>query len=51
MDVGLLEQLAADCLAGASLKQDVVRHDDGRSAVLPKDREDVLDEVELLVAR
>ena len=49
VDVALLEQLAADRLAGAALEEHVVRHDDGRPAVLLQQRLDVLQEVELLV--
>lgn len=51
MDIGLLEQVAADGFAGAALEEHIVRQHDGRAAVLLEDGEDVLDEVELLVAR
>jgi len=50
VDVGLLEQLAADGLARAALEEHVVGQHDGRAAVLLEDGEDVLEEVELLVA-
>ena len=49
--VALLEQLAADRLARAAFEKHVVGHDDRGAAVLLQDREDVLEEVELLVAR
>ena len=49
--IRLLEQLAADGLARPALEQHVVRHDYGRAAVLFERAEDVLHEVELLVAR
>ena len=49
--VRLLEQLAADGFAGAAFKEHVVRQHDRRAAVLLEDGEDVLEEVELLVAR
>jgi hypothetical protein len=51
VDVALVEQLAADGLAGAALEQDVVGDDDGGAAVDLEQRFDVLDEVELLVGR
>ena len=50
MHVGLLEQFAADRLAGAALEEHVVGQHHRRAAVLLEDREDVLEEVELLVA-
>ena len=49
VDVALVEQLAADGLAGAALEEHVVGHDDGGAAVDLEQRLDVLDEVELLV--
>ena len=48
--VRLLEQLAANRLARAAFEQHVVRHHDRGAAMLLEDREDVLEEVELLVA-
>ena len=48
--VGLLEQFAPDGLARAAFEQHVVRHHHRRAAVLLEDGEDVLEEVELLVA-
>jgi hypothetical protein len=51
VDVGLLEQLAADGFAGAAFEEHVVRQNHGGAAVLLEDGEDVLEEVELLVAR
>ena len=51
VDVGLLEQRAADGFAGAAFEKDVVRQHDRGAAVLLEDGEDVLEEVELLVAR
>ena len=45
------QQLAPDRLAGTALEQHVVGQDHGRTAVDVQDRHDVLDEVELLVAR
>src|ERR1019366_1341069 len=50
VDIGLLEQLAANRFAGAAFEENVVRNDHRGPAVLLEDREDVLDEVELLVA-
>ena len=51
VDIALLQQLAADCLACPALKQHVVGHDDGGAAVDLQQGLDVLDEVELLVRR
>ena len=51
MHVGLLQQLAADGLPRAALEQHVVRQHHRRPPVLLQDREDVLQKVELLVAR
>ena len=45
------EELAPDRLAGAALEEDVVGQHHSRAAVGVEDRHDVLDEVELLVAR
>jgi len=47
----LLEQLATNCFTHAAFKEDVVGHDDRGAAVLLQDGEDVLEEVELFVAR
>ena len=49
--VGLFEELAPQGLASAAFEEDVVRHDDRGAAVLLQDGEDVLEEVELFVAR
>ena len=51
VDIGLLEQLAADCFTGAAFEEHVVRQHHRRPAMLLQDREDVLEEVELFVAR
>ena len=51
MDVGLLEQFAADRLPRSTLEQHIVGKNHRSAAVLLQDREDVLEEVELLVAR
>ena len=51
VDVGLLEQFAPDGFARAAFEEDVVRQHDRRAAVLLEDGEDVLEEIELLVAR
>ena len=48
--VGLLEQLAANGFPCSAFKQHVIRHDDRGPAVLLQDRENVLEEIELLVA-
>ena len=48
--VGLLEELAADSFAGSAFEENVVGQDDGGVAVLLQDSENVLEEVELLVA-
>ena len=50
MDIGLLEKLPADCLPCPSLEEDIIRKHHGGAAMLLEDREDVLEEVELLVA-
>jgi hypothetical protein len=47
--VALVQQLAADGLAGPALEEHVVGHDDGGAAVDLEQRLDVLHEVELLV--
>ena len=49
--VRLLEQFAPDGFARAAFKQHVVRQHHRRAAVLLEDGEDVLEEIELLVAR
>ncbi len=49
MDIALVQELAADGLAGAAFEQHVVRHHDRGAAVVLQHRLDVLDEVELLV--
>ena len=49
VDVGLLEERATNRLPSAAFEEDVVGHDHGGAAVLLEDREDVLEEVELLV--
>ena len=49
VQVGVVEQLAADRLAGAALEQDVVGHDHGGAAAAVEHGADVLHEVELLV--
>ena len=51
VDVGLLEQFAADGFAGAAFEEHVVGQHHRGAAVLLEDGEDVLEEVELLVAR
>ena len=51
VDIGLLEQGSADCLPRPSLEEHVIWQDHGGAAMLLEDREDVLEEVELLVAR
>src|SRR5439155_21618766 len=48
--IRLLEQLAADRLSCSAFEEHVVRHDDGSSAMLFENREDMLEKVELLVA-
>ena len=50
VNIGLLEQLSADGLAGAAFKENVVGNDDRGAAVLLQDGKDVLEEVELFVA-
>ena len=49
--VGLLEQFAADRFARAAFEEHVVGQHHRRAPVLLEDREDVLEEVELLVGR
>lgn len=51
VDVGLLEELAADGFAGAAFEEDVVRQHDSGASVLFEDGKNVLEEVELFVAR
>src|SRR6266852_3299115 len=51
MHVRLFEQGPANGFAGTAFKEHVVRHYDGRAAMLLQDGEDMLEEVELLVAR
>lgn len=51
VNVGLLEQLATDGFPGAAFEEHVVRQHHRRAAVLLEDGEDMLEEVELLVAR
>ena len=50
MNVGLIEQLAANGFSGTAFEQHVVWQHDGSTAVLFEDGEDVLQEVQLLVA-
>jgi len=50
-DGGTNEQLAPDGFASAAFEENVVGHNDRRPTVLLEDGEDVLEEVELLVAR
>jgi len=50
VNVRLLEQFAPDDLARAAFKEHVVPQHDCRAPVLLKDGEDVLKEIELLVA-
>ena len=50
MDIGLLEKLPPDRLPCPSLEEDIIRQHHGGAAMLLEDREDVLEEVELLVA-
>jgi len=49
MDVGLFLQITADRFASSTFEQHVVRQNHGSSTVLFQNREDVLQEVELLV--
>ena len=51
VDVRLLEQFAPDGFARAAFEEHVVRQHHRRAAVLLEDGEDVLEEIELLVAR
>src|SRR3990172_2445268 len=50
MHVALVQQAAADNLAGPALEQHIIRYDDGGAPVLLQDAAHMLDEVELLVA-
>jgi hypothetical protein len=47
--IEIVQQAAADRLAGAALEQHIVGHHDGGSAVLGEHGHDVLQEIELLV--
>ena len=49
VEIEIVQQPAADRLAGAALEQHVVGHHDGGSAVLGQHGHDVLQEIELLV--
>lgn len=49
VQIGGVEQLAADRFARAALEQHVVRHDDGGAAGCSQHRADVLHEIQLLV--
>ena len=51
VDVGLFEQGAPYRLPRACLEEDIVRQHDRGAAVLLEEGEDVLEEVELIVAR
>jgi len=51
VNVGLLEQFAPDGFARAAFKEHIVRQHHRRATVLLEDGEDVLEEIELLVAR
>lgn len=51
VDIGLFEQVTTDGFARAALEKHIIRKHDGRASVLLQDGEDVLDEVELFVAR
>ena len=51
VDVGLFQQFAADGFAGAAFEEDVVGEDDGGASVHLEDGMDVLEKVELFVAR
>ena len=51
MDVDLLEQFPADGLARAAFKEHVFGQNDGGATMLLEDCEDVLEKIELLVAR
>lgn len=50
VDVGFMEQFTANRLASAPLKEDVVRDNNRRPALLLEDRKDVLQKIELFVA-
>jgi hypothetical protein len=49
--IGLLEQLAADGFTGTAFEEDVVGDNDRGAAVLLQNGKDVVEEVELFVAR
>jgi hypothetical protein len=49
VEIEIVQQAAADRLAGAALEQHIVGHHDGGSAVLSQHGHDVLQEIELLV--
>jgi hypothetical protein len=51
VNIGLLEELAADGLAGAAFEKDVVGQDNRGAAMLVEDGKNVLEEIELLVRR
>src|SRR2546430_16336111 len=51
MNVSLLKEFATDRFTGAAFKEDVIGHNDRGAAMLLQDGEDVLEEVELFVAR
>ena len=50
VDVAALEEFAANGFAGSAFEEDVIRDDDGGSAIHLQKADDVLDEVELFVA-
>ena len=50
MNVAALEELAADGLARAAFEQDIVGNDDSSAAIHFQEADDVLHEVDLLVA-
>ena len=50
VNVGLLEQFASDGFAGAAFEENIVGDNDRSATVLLQNGEDVLKEVELLVA-
>ena len=49
--IRLLQQLAADRLSSATVEEDVAWHNDCGTAMLFENREEVLEEVELFLAR
>jgi uncharacterized protein (DUF433 family) len=51
VNVGLFEELTSHRFAGAAFEEDVVGDNDRDAAVLLQDGEDVLEKVELLIAR